>query len=50
MRSGRTRTAVEALSAGERVEEVARMLAGKKITDLSRSHAEEMIAGAEAGK
>jgi DNA repair ATPase RecN len=28
----------------DRVEEVARMLAGKQITSLSRSHAEELIA------
>jgi DNA repair ATPase RecN len=28
------------------VDEIARMLAGEKITDLSRSHAEELISGA----
>jgi DNA repair protein RecN (Recombination protein N) len=43
---GRTSVRVEELDAGSRVEEVARMLAGKKITDLSLSHAQELIAGA----
>jgi DNA repair protein RecN (Recombination protein N) len=46
VQEGRTFAGVEALSPGERVEEVARMLAGKKVTPLSRSHAEEMIAAA----
>jgi DNA repair protein RecN (Recombination protein N) len=43
---GRTSVSVEELDAETRVEEVARMLAGKKITDLSLSHAQELIAGA----
>jgi DNA repair protein RecN (Recombination protein N) len=43
---GRTSVSVEELDAGTRVEEVARMLAGKKVTDLSLSHAQELIAGA----
>ncbi len=41
---GRTRMGVRRLDARGRVEEVARMLAGRKVTDLSRSHAEELIA------
>ncbi len=41
---GRTRTAVERLDETGRIEEVARMLAGRKVTPLSRSHAEELIA------
>jgi DNA repair protein RecN (Recombination protein N) len=41
----RTSVKVEELEAGDRVEEVARMLAGKKITDTSLSHARELIAG-----
>ena len=41
----RTTVKVEELEAGDRVEEVARMLAGKKITDTSLSHARELIAG-----
>ncbi len=43
---GRTSVRVEELDAGTRVEEVARMLAGRKVTELSLSHAQELIAGA----
>ncbi|MFQ5527364.1 MAG: DNA repair protein RecN [Thermoanaerobaculia bacterium] len=43
-RDRRTRISVAPLSKSDRVEEVARMLAGEEITDLSRSHAEELIA------
>ena len=42
----RTSVEVEELDAETRVEEVARMLAGKKVTDLSLSHARELIVGA----
>ncbi len=42
--SGRTKTSVDRLSHGERVEEVARMLAGKQQTATALSHAEELIA------
>jgi DNA repair protein RecN (Recombination protein N) len=41
---GRTATKVDSLREPDRVEEVARMLAGKRVTSLSRSHAEELIA------
>jgi DNA repair protein RecN (Recombination protein N) len=41
----RTSVRVEELEAGDRIEEVARMLAGRKITDTSLSHARELIAG-----
>jgi DNA repair protein RecN (Recombination protein N) len=44
--AGRTQVQVEKLPPRARVEEVARMLAGDKLTPLSLSHAEEMIAGA----
>ncbi len=44
--AGRTRVAVEALDEPGRVEEVARMLAGSKVTELSLSHARELIVGA----
>jgi DNA repair protein RecN (Recombination protein N) len=47
---GRTSVRVEELSKDERVEEVARMLAGKKVTDLSLSHARELISGAARGR
>ena len=38
-----TRTAVNALTPGERVEEIARMLGGVSITDTAREHAREML-------
>ena len=40
-----TRTRVTTLSADERVEEIARMLGGLKITDQTRAHAKEMLTG-----
>jgi DNA repair protein RecN (Recombination protein N) len=47
--AGRTSVRVERLPPRGRVEEVARMLAGDKLTPLSLSHAEELIAGAARG-
>jgi DNA repair protein RecN (Recombination protein N) len=44
--AGRTDVQVEQLALRSRVEEVARMLGGDKLTPLSLSHAEELIAGA----
>ncbi len=44
---GRTRTAIEPLGDDARVEEIARMLAGTEVTELSRSHARELIVEAE---
>jgi DNA repair protein RecN (Recombination protein N) len=41
--SGRTRTGVEELSASARVDEIARMLGGKVVTDTARRHAREML-------
>jgi DNA repair protein RecN (Recombination protein N) len=40
---GQTATTVRELKARERVDEVARMLGGIKITDRTRKHAEEMV-------
>ncbi|MFO1321321.1 MAG: DNA repair protein RecN [Burkholderiales bacterium] len=40
---GRTLSRVEALDAGQRVEEIARMLGGVKITETTRRHAAEML-------
>jgi DNA repair protein RecN (Recombination protein N) len=40
---GRVTTLVKNLSDKEKIREVARMLAGEEITDLSLKHAEEMI-------
>ncbi len=45
-KAGRTFTEVTPLDAAARVEEVARMLAGSEVTDLSRSHAGELLANA----
>jgi DNA repair protein RecN (Recombination protein N) len=42
-RAGLTRTAVETLSAEERIDEVARMLGGIDITPQAREHAREML-------
>lgn len=44
--NGATRSRVTVLDADTRVEEVARMLGGMKITDTSRSHAREMLRSA----
>ncbi|HEX7183509.1 MAG TPA: DNA repair protein RecN [Thermoanaerobaculia bacterium] len=46
----RTSVRVEELDTDARVEEVARMLAGKKVTQLSLSHARELIDGAAKGR
>lgn len=43
----RTEVSVKHLSENEQVEEIARMLAGEKITDTARQHAKEMIAAAQ---
>jgi DNA repair protein RecN (Recombination protein N) len=40
---GRTLTEVRILDARERVEELARMLGGERITDAARKHAEELV-------
>jgi DNA repair protein RecN (Recombination protein N) len=43
---GRTLTEVAALSAEERVEELARMLGGETVTDTARRHARELVRAA----
>ena len=45
---GTTRTALEALEGDARVEELARMLGGTKITARTREHAREMLEGSQA--
>lgn len=42
-KKGRTRTALEKLAESERVDEIARMLAGEKISKTTISHAREML-------
>ena len=44
MHDGQAGSTVELLSARERIEEIARMLGGVKITDLTRKHAAELLA------
>ncbi len=44
MQDGRAASSVELLGARERIEEIARMLGGVKITDLTRKHAAELLA------
>ncbi|HUF78554.1 MAG TPA: DNA repair protein RecN [Thermoanaerobaculia bacterium] len=46
--AGRTTATIEGLLADRRVEEVARMLAGREVTELSLSHARELLEGAAA--
>ncbi|EOL48925.1 DNA repair protein RecN [Enterococcus phoeniculicola] len=43
VKKGRTETSVQQLSSKERVTEIARMLAGSEITDLTKKHAEELL-------
>jgi DNA repair protein RecN (Recombination protein N) len=43
---GRVRTLVRKLEAGERKDEIARMIGGAKITDKARAHAAEMLKAA----
>jgi DNA repair protein RecN (Recombination protein N) len=42
-REGRTRATVSALEGTERIEEIARMLGGRRITATTRRHAEELL-------
>jgi DNA repair protein RecN (Recombination protein N) len=42
-RSGRTQTGVRQMEPAERIEEIARMLSGARLTDTSLKHAEQMI-------
>ncbi len=46
---GSTRTSVSALDGEARIEELARMLAGERVTDTSRRHARELLRAARAG-
>ena len=43
VRSGRTRTRVEQLDTDARVEELARMAGGGRVTDVARAHARELL-------
>lgn len=48
-RDGRTTTSVVELTEAERVEELARMLAGKRVSESAREHARELILAAKDG-
>jgi len=43
VKQGRTQTEVRLMATGERVEEIARMLSGEKLTDTSMRHAEQLL-------
>ncbi|NCS75547.1 MAG: DNA repair protein RecN, partial [Gallionella sp.] len=43
---GVTLSRIQVLKGGQRVEEIARMLGGEKITSTTRQHAAELLAGA----
>lgn len=45
--AGNTRTRIEPLDGTARVEEIARMLGGTSITETTREHARELLAGAQ---
>ena len=47
-RDGQTQTRVEPLTEGQRIEEIARMLGGVRLTDRARDHAREMLTQARA--
>ena len=49
-RGGRTHTGVRRMKREERVEEIARMLSGAKLTDTSLKHAEQMLSCADGGR
>jgi len=49
-RGGRTHTGVRRMKREERVEEIARMLSGAKLTDTSLKHAEQMLSFADGGR
>ncbi len=46
---GRTVTRVKELKTADRVEDLARMLGGKEVTDTTRKHARELLEGADKG-
>ena len=46
VRGGRTRVAADLLTGAARVEEIARMLGGERVTDTARGHARELLGDA----
>jgi DNA repair protein RecN (Recombination protein N) len=49
-RAGRTLTAVEPLGAAERIDEIARMAGGEKITEATRRHARALLQAARGAR
>jgi DNA repair protein RecN (Recombination protein N) len=49
VRGGRTRAAVAALDAAERVDEIARMLGGASVTAAAREHARDLLGARRGG-
>jgi DNA repair protein RecN (Recombination protein N) len=47
---GRTTTTVVTLDATSRIEEISRMLGGMTLTETTRQHAREMLAGVKSEK
>ena len=43
VRAGRARVAADLLTGNARVDEIARMLGGERLTDTARSHARELL-------
>jgi DNA repair protein RecN (Recombination protein N) len=48
--AGRTRTGVEPLGASERVDEIARMAGGEKVTEATRKHARALLLATRGAK
>ena len=46
---GRTVTRIRMLSADDRVEELAKMMSGERVTDTTRQQAREMLDAADTG-
>jgi DNA repair protein RecN (Recombination protein N) len=47
---GSTRTSVRSLDEAGRIDEIARMLGGERLTDVSRRHARELLSSARAAR
>jgi DNA repair protein RecN (Recombination protein N) len=43
VKQGRTQTEVRLMEPGDRVEEIARMLSGERLTETSKKHAEQLL-------
>ena len=50
MKQNRTETSVQKVTGKQRIAELARMLAGTEVTELTLEHAEELVALAETAK